>query len=525
MRDGTVLRADVYRPAGAGPWPVLLARCPYDRRDPGILAVLDPLGAARRGYLVVVQDTRGRYGSDGAWRPLAQEADDGVDTVRWAARLPGASGRVGMFGPSYLANAQWRAAAAGAPELAAIAPAFTWSDPRDGLLFRGGARELGLTSGWALDQGFEELRRRYAGAPDGPRAAWRRLAAAIDAGTGLSTVDDLDLPGLDGSEPAGHAGSVDLPSFHVAGWYDAFLQGTLDDHATMRGAGRPASLVVGPWSHGSQGGHLGDVAFGVAAAANAIDLGRSLRTRLLDWFDGWLRQGAGGPVGPVGPRPAADPAVLLFVMGINRWYPLESWPPPATTTAMYLRVGGLLSTEPPAAGEAPESYRHDPADPVPTHGGALLVSDRYPAGPLDQARVEGRPDVLVYTSAPVTRDLAVIGRVRATIAVTSTAEVADWVVRLCDVGPDGVSRNLTDGILRARVRPGRVGECEVDLWSTAHVFRAGHRVRVQVASSSFPRWDLGTPAARQTVYHDAARASRIRLPVADVVDLTSDVLD
>lgn len=161
MRDGAVLRADVYRPAPAGgPWPVLLARTPYGKQDPATLARLDPLAAVRRGYLVVVQDTRGRHRSQGDWQPLLHESDDGYDTVRWAARLPGANGRVGMFGPSYLGHTQWAALTARPPELLAAVPEFTWSDPRDGLLARGGAHELGLITQWTLGLGFDVLNRR-----------------------------------------------------------------------------------------------------------------------------------------------------------------------------------------------------------------------------------------------------------------------------------------------------------------------------------------------------------------------------
>jgi putative CocE/NonD family hydrolase len=539
MRDGTVLRADVYRPLGEGPWPVLLVRSPYDKQDPDILALLEPLGAVRRGYLVVIQDTRGRFRSEGDWQPLVNEHEDGCDSVRWAARLPGANGLVGMYGPSYLGQAQWAALAAKAPELVSAAPEFTFSDPADGLTARGGARELGLITQWTLTLGSDLLRRRHA---DRPAELSQRLAALAQAVRELPTRTYWELPSAElpalrrlGLPVPGSPGSPTIqrigdgldrltaPTLVVAGWYDSFIQGSLDNHCGARDTGNPAALIVGPWSHNNQTSRVGEVDFGPAADAAAIDGGGSLRSRELDWLDLRLR-----PQQPV----RATPPVLVFVMGVNEWRRMDRWPPPAADTPWYLRSDGVLSPVPPGPDEPSDRFHHDPTDPVPTWGGPVLLTDDYPPGPLDQRRTEERADVLVYTSEPLPTALEVIGRIRAHVTAASSAPAADWVVRLCDVDVEGVSRNIADGVLRVGgtdPRPTEATEAQeagpqehvIDLWSTAHVFQAGHRLRLQVTSSNFPRWDRNPGAlaetAEQTVHHDAARPSRIVLPVTRAI--------
>ncbi|AWS40663.1 CocE/NonD family hydrolase [Streptosporangium sp. 'caverna'] len=545
MRDGTVLRADVFRPTRDGPWPVLLVRSPYGKQDPNIFRILEPLAAVRRGYMVVLQDTRGRSGSDGDWEPLTNERADGHDTVRWAAALPGSNGLVGMYGPSYLGNAQWMAAADGPPELRAIAPGFTWSEPFDGLFGRGGAIELGLSASWSLSQGPDLLARRW---KDSPADLHRELTALVSEIDALATRTYWELPSgafpafertgvpdlgyqraladpeaAAGCRVAGTYDRVDVPVFNVGGWFDVFLQGTLDNHIAMIAAGRPSTLLIGPWSHQGQSGRQGEVNFGVAADEASIDLRTSLGDLRLDWLDRRLKPGR--PAAPDG-RP-----VRIFVTGINRWRDEDAWPPARSVdTPMYLREDGGLSFEAPRAGERPDTYRYDPADPVITLGGTLLMSDEFPPGPYDQRRVEERPDVLVYTGEPLDADLEVTGRVRVSLVASSTAPSTDWVARLCDVGVDSVSRNLADGIIRVSGVPGEPAEHEIDLWSIGHVFFEGHRIRVQITSSNFPRWDrnlnTGEPAeaatvmsvADQTVFHDAVRASKIVLPVVPPED-------
>lgn len=536
MRDGTVLLADVFRPDGDGPWPVALVRTPYGKQFLGTLAYT----AVRRGFLTVTQDVRGRFASDGEWQPLTYEERDGYDTVRWAAALPGSSGVVGMLGPSYLGNTQWMAAVARPPELEAIVPSITWAEPLDGTFMRGGALELGVLANWSLLQDIDTVARRWR--HDLPELGRRlhALVADIDA-LASSTYWELpagdppsfsrhDVPrggfasiedpaAADTCRVAGRQAETDVAAFHIGGWYDIFCQGTLDNHMAMVAAGKPSKLLVGPWSHGATLPHqVGEVNFGFAASDALIDLRRPLIDLELDWLDRWLTDRT---------PPAVDEApVRLFVMGANRWRDEDAWPlARAVDTDFHLRAHGGLTREAPAPDEAADGYVYDPADPVPTHGGALLMASDFRQGPLDQARVERRPDVLVYTTGPLADDLEVTGRVSVRLFASSDAPSTDWVARLCDVDADGISRNVTDGVVRVSATPGEVAEHVVDLWSTSIVFRAGHRIRVQVTSSNFPRWDRNPNTgessrtattfrpARQSVHHDAARPSRIVLPV------------
>ncbi|MDQ1033250.1 putative CocE/NonD family hydrolase [Streptomyces umbrinus] len=541
MRDGTVLRADVYRPGGTGPWPALLARLPYGKQTPMMGVVLDPLAAARRGFMVVIQDTRGRFASEGEWEPWTYEGSDGYDTVRWAAALPGSNGSVGMIGGSYFGNTQWMAALSKPPELKAIAPMITWSDPEDGLWTRGGAIELGITAPWTLLQGADTLMRRHRTDLDGLVSGVTGLVRDLD-GLARGGYGELpagrfpafarhDLPELgyerSRREPewarsctvAGRHDEVDLPTFQLGGWYDIFTQGTLDNFTAMRRAGRSATLIMGPWSHTNWQHVVGDVNFGFAAHSEFMGMRGRVHDLQFDWFARTLGEGA-----------ALEPdtgTVLLFVMGTNQWREETEWPlSRAVDTDFHLRADGRLTQEPPSAAERAEEFTYDPMDPVPTTGGALLMSDEFRPGPLDQTAVEGREDVLVFTTEPLTEDVEVTGRVRAVLFAATDGPSTDWVARLCDVDENGVSRNVADGIVRVRAAtPGEATEHVVDLWSTSIVFRTGHRIRVQVTSSNFPRWDrnlnTGEPeesattarVARQQVFHDPARPSRIILPV------------
>jgi uncharacterized protein len=540
MRDGTVLKADVYRPTVGGPWPVLLTRLPYGKNNPKFTGMLDPVGAARRGFIVVLQDTRGRFASEGDWEPFTFEASDGYDSVRWAAALPHSTGSVGMFGTSYLAYTQWMAALAEPPELKAISPRMTWSDSNDGLFARGGAYELGNAVPWSLTQGFDILTRRYADDPGELRQALDALIEDLDAAAKRTywevpagrhpVFERHGLPdGFQRSrrEPewsevcsiAGRQGDVDLPSLHTGAWYDIFCQGTLDNFMAARAGGRPATLIMGPWSHSNTAGYVGDVNFGTTAAIDVMGFRGPFADLELDWLSRRLSP-------RVGPEAPGLPPVLLFVMGTNSWREEQDWPlARAVDTPLFLRADGGLTFDAPDASEAPDVFVYDPEDPVPTTGGALSMSPEFRPGPLDQASIEARTDVLVYTTEPLTDDLEVTGRIRADLTVATDAPTTDWVVRVCDVDAQGVSWNIVDGITRSVAAPDEFTKQVVDLWSTSHVFRAGHRIRLHVASSNFPRWDrnlnTGEPIesgrrsqpARQQVAHAAAHLSYVVLPV------------
>jgi putative CocE/NonD family hydrolase len=573
MRDGTTLRANIYRPAGEGQWPVLLTRLPYGKDFPLGSSVLDPAQAARRGYVVVVQDTRGRFTSEGEWSPMVNEALDGVDTIEWAARLPYSDGKVGMYGASYFGFTQWAAAVHQPPALKAMIPYVTWNDPLNGTMFRGGALELGISGNWQLMMGLDILMRRHRDNPD-PQVlgqAISMLAKDIDTlgKEGYWTLplkdfaplkrhkieasyfdpimeNPMDRSRLEPMTILGKHENVSVPTLNAGGWYDIFLKDTIENFKIMRERGstpeaRQSKLLIGPWSHGSATNHIGEVNFGFASSAAFIDLQIDFMSLQLRWFDHWLK---GKDTGMLGEAP-----IKLFVMGANVWRDEQEWPlARAVETRYYLHSNGhantlhgdgLLSTERPD-NEVSDHYVYDPANPVITRGGALLMSPEYPSGAFDQRPTESREDVLVYTTPILQQDVEVTGPIMVHLWATSSAPDTDFVARLVDVHPDGYAQNLPDGIIRARYRnftkgeapsliePEKAYEYEIDLWATSNVFKAGHRIRLDVTSSNFPRWDrnpntghdFGVDAelavAHQAILHDREHVSYVVLPIVPI---------
>lgn len=544
LRDGVGLATDVYRPAGSAPVPAVLHRSPYGK-DVG-LPLADLARMVGAGYAVVTQDVRGRGRSEGRFEPFVQERDDGHDTIRWVATQPWCTGAVVMAGPSYLGATQWLAAAGAPDALAAIAPQFTSASYHDGWCYQGGALQLGFLLCWALGNLALPASRRP-GAPPGAFEAVCRAIDDIESGYRRwpfeppAVLDELvpqlrewldhpdDGPYWEQTAPNRRYDAVGVPALNVGGWYDCFLRGTLENHVEMsrRRRSDPARqprLVVGPWAHGQVTGDFAEVSFGPLASAGAIDVvGRQLR-----FFDRCL--GRAGDHGHHGDDGDDGPPVVVFVMGTDRWIGLGDWPPPeAVAERWYLGSvdgGGVLSTAC-VDDDVPRVYRHDPADPVPTVGGATFLPG-YPisanAGPRDQRALDDRPDVLTYVSEPLSEPRTVIGPVRITVFLSSTATDTDVCAKLVDVHPDGRALLVTDGVLRGRYRrgldqpvplePGGVHRFDVDLGATAHTFRAGHRLRIDVASSNFPRFDR-TPAATNAVHHGSWHPSAVVLPVVD----------
>jgi uncharacterized protein len=538
MRDGVTLRADVYHPAGEGRWPTLVLRTPYSKSSitENAWNGVSPVEAARLGFIVVIQDVRGRYTSEGEWEPLRHEGRDGADTITWAAGLPGSNGHVGTLGGSYCGATQWLAALEQPPALKAITPLLTWNEPMDGLVFRGGATELAYVT-WAFAQGFDclfrvglqpdELKTRVTAliedfdrlpadgfwdlpVSDFPVLARHQVPPLFD----LAAVGDRDA--TDYLRLAGKYERLQLPSLHTGGWFDIFTQATLDSFAAMRASGHETRLIMGPWTHTHFLDPVGERPFGVLSAREApahphgdwagevlAFLGRHLGA------DDWA--GDGGP------------PVRLFVMGRNEWRDEEEWPlARAQAQRWYLHADCRLSADAPEDAVEPSVVQYDPANPVPFHGGANITPFAV-AGPVDQARIEARDDVLIFTSAVLPEELEVTGRIRAVLHVESSAPSTDWVARLCDVTPDGRSFNLCDGIVRVASGADKLQKVEIDLWSTSNVFLAGHRIRVQITNTCFPRWDrnLNTGSqsearfvtAHQRLHHDAQHPSYIELPV------------
>ena len=560
MRDGVTLYADVYRPDVPEPLPVLLQRTPYDKTQ-NRTGSLDVMRAASHGYAVVVQDTRGRYASEGEFYPFLDEPNDGYDTVQWCAAQPWSSGKVGMFGRSYVGATQWLCAITNPPALSCIVPGITASDYYEGWTYQGGALAWGFALSWTMRQ----LTMANLGAigsrhdlPDGTREGL--LAAFNELECTFRQQPIVDLPHL--KPPlAGyfydwirhsssdvywqrwriedHYPHITTPALHIGGWHDIFLLGTLRNFVGMRAQAEDATaqagqrLIVGPWHHGPFGEISGEFFFGLGAAGPAIDTdGIHLR-----WFDHWLKGEQNGA--------EADAPVRIFVMGENKWREEQEWPlARAEYVDYYLHSGGkantangdgALSTEL-SGHEPPDVFLYDPRDPVPTRGGPLCCGPSFvPGGAYDQREVEARNDVLCYTTPPLASDVEVTGPVTVTLYAATSAVDTDFTAKLVDVEPCGAARSLTDGIIRARYRqgtdqarpitPGLVEQYVIDLVATSNVFKAGHRIRLEISSSNFPRFDrnfntAGDPwsaiesiPAIQTIYHDEQRPSSIRLPV------------
>ncbi|HVB24966.1 MAG TPA: CocE/NonD family hydrolase [Ktedonobacteraceae bacterium] len=571
MRDGVILRANVYRPVGEGTWPVLLTRLPYGKDFPGGTSVMDPSQVARRGYVVIVQDTRGRMTSEGEWVPFNNEPNDGYDTVQWAAQLPFSNGNVGMYGASYYGFTQWSAAVLAPPNLKAMVPFITWNDPLNGVVFRGGTLELGSAASWNLMMGLDVMIRRYRDDPQALGRSIYMLAQEMDAlGTaGYWTLplqdfgpirrhdiapnvfeaieSPMDRQLTDQMTIIGKHENVTVPSLNIGGWYDIFLQDTISNFTTMREQGatpeaRQSKLLIGPWAHGIVSNPIGDMNFGFGSSAALIDLQIDFVSMQLRWFDHWIK---GVDTGMLREAP-----IKLFVMGANVWRDEQEWPlARAVDTPFYLHSegqantlqgNGTLSLETPG-NESFDQYNYDPSNPVITRGGALLMSPEYRPGPLDQTQVELREDVLVYSTPALEQDMEVTGPITVHLWAASSAPDTDFVARLVDVHPNGYAQNLTDGIIRARYRnfthgeapsliePGTAYEYEIDLWATSNVFKAGHCIRLDVTSSNFPRWDRNPNTghdfgaddeltiAHQTILHDSHHPSYVVLPIVPIV--------
>ncbi len=537
MRDGVRLSTDVYLPAAEGRFPVVLERDPYGNGSQGGYPKKGRLWASR-GYVYLHQDVRGRFDSEGEWYAFANEGGDGHDSVEWAGRQPWSNGRVALVGGSYGAFAQWQAAALGSPYLKAIVPMFSplsiYSDMHPGGAFELTriAWALGMNgrTGQAFDYDWNQL----------PHLPLRTLDGAFGHRIPLWR-DWMDHPSYDGYwqrlDLERKLEVVDVPALHIGGWFDTFLRSTLSAYTGMvarapsEATRRNQRFLVGPWPHtANPGQRTGDLDFGPQAV---IDIDR-LQLR---WLDYWLKGVDDGLL--------SEPPVRFFAMGRNEWRTEDRWPPAwMRPVKYYLHSGGranslsgdgTLSTTP-ADREASDRFVYSPANPVRTKGGSLPgATPGLKPGPFDQRDVEEREDVLVYTSEPVTTELEVTGPLSVSLYASSSAKDTDFTAKLLDVHPDGRAYNLADGIVRARYResketpmliePGRIYVYTIDLVATSNVFLKGHRIRLEISSSNFPRFDrnpnTGQPfgqdaqltAATQTIYHDRARPSHVVLPV------------
>ena len=552
-RDGVTLRADVYRPAGDGPFFVLLQRTPYSKDNTAVFA----RKAVERGFMVVTQDVRGRYASEGEWYTFKHETDDGYDAVEWAAALPHSNGKVGMFGGSYVGATQILAAIGQPPHLAGICPVVTASNYHENWTYQGGAFTQWFNESWLSGLAQDTYSRQIkeaANAVLGDRVLPLRDFPVFNIkttqdGVGLTHLlapyflDWLDHPTYDSYwkqwSIEENYDKIQVPALTIAAWYDLFQGGSLRNftglqaHAGNVAARKGQRLFVTIGGHSGNGRIIGTVDFGPAAEAYDED------ALTLDWYDYLF-------LGKQNQFADASKPVQIFVMGENKWRNEEAWPlERAKSTSYYLQStgqansvsgDGALST---AAldKQSPDQFIYDPANPVPTVGGPLCCDPAHlNGGPRDQKEVEARSDVLVYSTEPLEQDLEVTGPVTLDLFAKSSAVDTDFTAKLVDVWPNGFAQNLTEGILRARFRqsttgapkpivPGQVYEYKIDLWSTSNVFLKGHRIRLEVSSSNFPRFDrnlnTGKPAgtdsvfvkATNTILHDAAHPSALILPV------------
>ena len=556
MRDGIRLATDIWVP-DASPAPVLLVRLPYGKDIfPDAPMIPGRESLVEQGYAVVWQDVRGRYRSEGQdFEPFVGEVDDGADTVAWIMAQPWCDGHVGSYGASYLGVVQWQTASSRPAGLAAIAPHFASTDVYKAPWFgEGGAMSWHLVHTWSTLNSiapaltsFEEYMAVIAEGEalvdalpmaDRPRlrdettwwSTWMTHTARDDYWKALAVSADPS--------------AVEVPALSIGGWFDVYVNDTVNSYRLMsESAGSAAAregqrLFIGPWDHLSQSGTYPGRDFGAAASAGASGI-EQLHLR---FFDRHLRGDTAALDG--------DAPVRIFVMGIDEWRDEQSWPLHDTVHTDYYLDGagdaatasgdGVLTTAVPEH-DARDVYRYDPADPVPSIGGRMLrASEAGGCGPVDQSAVEHRPDVLCFTTPVLDSAVEVTGQVSLVLHVSSSALDTDFTGKLVDVHPDGRALYLTDGILRMRHRtaldvsepltPDAVYEIRLDLSVTSNVFLAGHRIRLEVSSSNYPRFDRNTNTgrgitdetesvvARNTVLHGPGHPSRLVLPVIDRTD-------
>jgi putative CocE/NonD family hydrolase len=544
MRDGVTLRADIYRPKADGKFPVLLVRTPYDKTSQTNFG----LRGVARGYVVIAQDVRGRFASEGEFYTFKNESLDGYDTVEWAAALPYSNGKVGMFGGSYVGATQMLAAIAKPPHLAGICPTVTASNYHDGWTYQGGAFEQWFNESWSTGLAENTMRRRVeesnalAGTKTLPLADFAVLEPPSAVGIAPYFKDWLAHPSFDAYwkqwSIEDHYSDIQVPVLSFAAWYDIFLGGSLKNYVRLKTEGGTDAAKQGQRLVVYVGGHAGDPS---NRWVGGVDFGEKLPIDqdeiTLRWYDSIFKGVANGV--------EKEKPVKIFVMGKNEWRDEDDWPlARAKNTRYYLHSAGganglagsgTLSTAVPGE-EKPDQYVYDPGDATPTIGGPLCCG-ALPTGigPEDQRPAEGRADVLVFTTPAFQKDFEVTGPVTLDLYLSSSAVDTDFTGMLVDVWPNGFAQNLTSGILRMRYRnsqekpelanPGEMYRVTVDLWATSNVFLAGHKLRLEVSSSNFPRFDrnlnTGEEQARGTrmikatnvIYHDKARPSAVILPV------------
>jgi putative CocE/NonD family hydrolase len=537
MGDGVRLAADIYHPDTTGEYPAILIRTPYNKRDPVYGYEIFGGLFASQGYVIVIQDVRGKFGSEGDFYPVINEGSDGADTIRWMSSQRWCNGKIGMFGISYFGATEWLVTPLEHETLVTVVPIFTTQSAYD-LWLTGGVFNYNLTFTWHYRN--DARKRREMNIIEWKKGVWTLplISACNSLGVQNPIYDDWishPVPGpfWDRMRVDNQVGQIQCPALMVAGWFDPFLSKMLDDYNRIRDKGgstaaRSSRLIIGPWNHVTESRYK-DTHF----TEEARFLGQ-IKT-IFRWYNHWLKNEVNGI--------EKEAPIRIFVMGKNEWRNEQEWPLARTRyTRYYLHSmgnantsngDGYLSLDSPT-NESPDVFVYDPEDPVPSIDmGKLFISFSYI--PVDQKEVEARQDVLVYSTDPFREELEVTGPVKLVLNASTSALDTDFTVKLTDVYPDGRSVLVSAGIIRARFResltnpsllePGRVYRYEIEVGATSLVFAKDHRIRIQVSSSDFPRRDrnLNTGAeigltaemiqATQTVYHDDRYASYLLLPV------------
>jgi putative CocE/NonD family hydrolase len=533
MKDGTSLAANLFLPTTGEKVPAILIRTPYGK---GNEQSKQGKRYAASGYAVVIQDCRGRGDSQGTWEPFVYDRNDGLDTQQWIGRQAWSNGEIGTSGGSYVGFTQWISAPQASPYLKTMVPKVPFNSSFRDITYVGGAYQLALCMSWGAMMGAKDFKDlnwdrffHYL-----PLETWDEVIGQevfyLRDWVAHPTYDDYwKKRGIDD-----RFADITVPIFNIGGWYDIFSKATIDmidrvqHQSRNKMARRNQCVIMGPWTHGiSPDGKVGEVNFGKEATLDVDELE-------FQWFEYWLK---GKDTG------IQDwPAYRIFVMGENTWRESNQWPLQQTRYtkcflhsqghANTLNGDGRLDLHAPEDEQA-DTFVYDPQDPVPTHGGNNLFGAK--AGPYDQQGIEARQDVLVYTSEALPEPVEVTGPVNMVLFASSTAPDTDFTAKLVDVYPDGRAINLCEGIIRARYRnsdsdpsliePQQIYRYEIDLWVTSNVFLPDHRIRLEISSSNFPRFDrnpnsgkqFGTDTelrkATQTIYHDPEHPSHLVLPM------------
>lgn len=554
MRDGVKLATDIYKMKGVERGPVLLSRSPYNKNG---LRMGNRDCFLKAGYIIVNQDVRGRYASEGIFEPHKNETADGVDCIEWIMSQPWCDGNIGTFGGSYLGGTQWLPARENPPGLKAMVPEVTFSDMYEGNTHPGGVKVLHDLR-WAAGNILRDLvhRKREAGEPVPSENELPDVNTVLDVLPvgGHPMIKEYtpfyrewldhatNSAYWDSISPSAGYHNITAPAMNISGWYDIFIDGTIKNYMGMKEKGASAQsrcpkLILGPWTHMNFTGHFPEKDFGVGASSDAINL----NTMKLRWYDRWLKGEQNG-------IDTEDP-VLIYVMGTDQWRTEKEWPLPDTKYIEYylhsngkantLNGDGMLSTIKPTDYESPDIYTYDPMNPVPTVGGQVILPESNSMGPRDQRQVEEREDVLVYTTPVLEKPVEVTGNIHLKLYISSDAPDTDFTAKLVDVYPDGTAMILTSGILRARfhksfyeenlLTPGNVYELDINLLATSNLFQPGHHIRLEVSSSNFPQFERNSNTggviadetsdqyrkAVNTVYHSEKYPSHLILPIIE----------